>query len=187
MGNFITTVDRQGNCDVLWMNVPGDREKVEDKRYTFPKTATGELFTCLQEFYVAMKEKVKEDSRALYDFVNYLCNEICGMNKPGGQWKKDLLHFTGKPLALVQISLTLETKQKRARLQTWKAGAEHTENQDESQWNIKFPSGWDREENRETDWQASLNRAKQLTTGFIHTTTTESRQIVLSCRIMKLP
>ena len=139
LGNFITTKDRQGNYDVLWMNVPGDREKVEDKRYTLPKTAEGELFTCLQEFYTAMKERVKKDSGALCDFVNYLCNEICGMNKPGGQWKKDLLHFTGKPLALVRISLALETKLKRARPQTWEAGAEYIQNQNAFPWNIKFP------------------------------------------------
>lgn len=139
LGSFITTKDRQGNCDVLWMNVPGDREKVEDKRYTLPKAAAGELLTCLREFHAAMKERVKEDSKALYDFVNYLCNEICGMNKSGGQWKKDLLHFTGKPLALVQISLALETKQKRARPQTWKVGAEHTQKQDTAPWDMKFP------------------------------------------------
>lgn len=139
LGSFITTKDRQGNCDVLWMNVPGDREKAEDKRYTLPKAAKGELLTCLQEFHAAMKERIKEDSQALHDFVNYLCNEICGMNKPGGQWKKDLLYFTGKPLALVQVSLALETKHKRARPQTWQVGAEHAQNQDFPQWNIKFP------------------------------------------------
>ncbi|MCM1160414.1 MAG: hypothetical protein NC412_04240 [Roseburia sp.] len=139
LGNFTTTVDRQMNYDVIWMNVPGDREKSQDKRYALPKEAKGELLTCLQEFYEEMKERVKEDSMALYDFVNYLCNEICGMNKPGGEWKKDLLHFTGRPLALVQAELCLKTKHKLSRRQTWQVGAENVSKQEESQWNIRFP------------------------------------------------
>lgn len=139
LGNFMTTVDRQRNYDVIWMNVPGDREKSQDKRYALPKEAEGELLTCLQEFYGAMKEMVKEDSMALYDFVNYLCNEICGMNKPGGEWKKDLLHFMGRPLALVQAEFYLKTKHKLSRRQTWQVGAENDSKQEESQWNIRFP------------------------------------------------
>lgn len=139
LGNFMTTVDRQRNYDVLWMNVPGDKEKVEDKRYTLPKEAKGELLTCLQEFYEAMKERVKEDFMALYDFVNYLCNEICGMNKPGGEWKKDLLHFIGRPLALVQTEFRLETKHKLSSPQTWRMEAENAGEKGSSPWNIRLP------------------------------------------------
>ncbi|MBD5542766.1 MAG: hypothetical protein HDR01_00620 [Lachnospiraceae bacterium] len=139
LGNFMTVVDRQRNYDVIWMNVPGDRERVTDKRYTLPKEAKGELLTCLQEFYEVMKEEVKKDSMVLYDFVNYLCNEICGMDKPKGTWKKDLLHFTGRPLALVQMGFCLETKHKLSKPQTWEAGAAASQDKADDLWNKRFP------------------------------------------------
>lgn len=135
IGNFLTTVDRQQHYDVLWMNVPGDRELVgEDKRYTLPRAIEGELSTCLKEFYVAMKNEIGRDHMVLYDFVNYLCNEICGMNKPNGTWKKDMLHFVGRPLALVQAEFALETKHKLSRPQSWKA----TQEDDSSLWDMDF-------------------------------------------------
>lgn len=137
LGNFMTVVDRQRIFDVIWVNVPGDRERVTDKRHELPKEAKGELLKCLKEFYAAMKEQVKKDSMVLYDFVNYLCNEICGMNKPGGAWKKDMLHFNARPLALVQIGFRLETCHRMSKPQTWEISPDFTE--ENSPWNVKFP------------------------------------------------
>ena len=136
LGNFMTTVDRQQHYDVIWMNVPGDREVVgEEKRYALPKDVKGELSTCLREFYAAMKDEIRSNRMVLYDFVNYLCNEICGMNKPNGTWKKDMLHFVGRPLALVQAEFSLETKHKLSRPQSWKAVHEQ---EDDSLWDMDF-------------------------------------------------
>ncbi|MDE5698825.1 MAG: hypothetical protein K2I96_15710 [Lachnospiraceae bacterium] len=136
LGNFMTAVDRQQHYDVIWMNVPGDREVVgEEKRYTLPQGVKGELSTCLREFYAAMTNEIGSNHMVLYDFVNYLCNEICGMNKPNGTWKKDMLHFVGRPLALVQAEFALETRHKLSRPQSWKAAQEQA---DDSLWDMDF-------------------------------------------------
>lgn len=136
LGNFMTTVDRQQHYDVIWMNVPGDREQVgKEGCCTLPKDVKGELSTCLNEFYAAMASEIGSNHMVLYDFVNYLCNEICGMNKPNGTWKKDIVHFVGRPLALVQAEFALKTKHKLSRPHSWKAAQEEA---DESLWDIDF-------------------------------------------------
>lgn len=139
LGRFTTVVDRKRSFDVFWVNAPDVGQKKTEERYELPKEVSGELAKLLNEFYQTMKEQVKEDSMVLYDFVNVLCNELCGMNKPGGAWKKDLLHFAKRPLALVQMGLKLETKQKPAKPKSWENSHISDRNLQSDVWNIKLP------------------------------------------------
>lgn len=113
IGTFLEVEDQAGNGSVKCLSPSGHVISPEEVR------ANHRLSEFMRHFGKRMQEKKKEKFRSLRHFVDYLSDELSGMNLPGMAFQKNLMHFIGRPLALADAEICIETSFPLWKRQTW--------------------------------------------------------------------
>lgn len=112
-GTFMEVEDQAGNGFVKCLSPDGLVVNLTDVRVN-PR-----LSEFMRSFGYRMQEKKNENFRSLRHFVGFLSDELSGMNLPGMDFQKNIMHFIGRPLALADVQIQVETHSPLLKRQTW--------------------------------------------------------------------
>lgn len=121
VGTFLEVEDQSGKGFIKCLSPSGKVINPQEVKCNLRLT---EFMRC---FGKRMAEKKERNFKALRHFVNFLSDELSGMNLPGMAFQKNIMYFIGRPLALADAEFEIETHTAPWGRQTW-TGEETSEN-----------------------------------------------------------
>lgn len=120
IGTYLEITDRGGISRVKFLPARG-RSSGADRSGIHPR-----LREFLESFDEVMMGRKPKERSAFHQFTGFLSDELSAMSLPGMAFQKNLMHFIGRPLALADAEIGIETKTPLWREQTWTGKSRNT-------------------------------------------------------------